>query len=149
MIANDAEDRVFDGITYDVLIRVREQNPRARVIAEAVDDRNRARLIGAGATVIVRPIRAYPEMTVTSIVHPGSSDIIENLISASDDHIAVMSGSYRGAWKTLVRDTLESGAGLPIAARLASGQVITAPAPDTDIDASALYVLRNASAAQI
>jgi voltage-gated potassium channel len=147
VIADDSDNRVSDGITYDVLIRVREKNRDAKVIAEAVDDRNRARLASAGANVVVRPIRAYPEMTVTSIVHPGSSEVIENLISASDDHIAVLTGSFRGAWKALVRDTLESGSGLPIAARLKSGDMITAPAPDTDIDASALYVLRNARGA--
>lgn len=148
LIADDPDSRVSDGITFDVLIRVREQNTSARLIAEAVDDRNRARLMNAGANVVVRPIRAYPEMTVTSIVNPGSSDIIENLISASDDHIAVVDGAFRGVWKNLVRETFEGGGGLPIALRLASGEILTAPSPDAEVEARALYVLRNTRSAR-
>jgi len=143
LIANDAEDRVSDGITFDVLTRVREINRAARVIVECVDDRNRGRLSTAGANVVVRPIRAYPEMTVTSIVNPGSSHIIENLISASDDHIALVSGDFRGAWKTIVLKSMEGGQGLPIGARLADGRILTAPAPDTQLQADGLYVLRS------
>ena len=146
LIADDPENRVSDGITFDVLTRIREMNQAARVIAECVDDRNRTRLLSAGANVVVRPIRAYPEMTITAIVNPGSSHIIENLISASDDHIALVSGQFRGTWKKLVMQSLEAGSGLPIGARLEDGSVVTAPPPERQLSADALYVLRNARA---
>lgn len=146
LIADDAENRVSDGITFDVLTRIREMNKTARVIAECVDDRNRARLLVAGANVVVRPIRAYPEMTITAIVNPGSSHIMENLISASDDHIAMVAGQFTGTWKQLVLQALEGGNGLPIGARLIDGTIVTAPAPERELSADALYVLRNARA---
>lgn len=147
LIANDPEDRVSDGITFDVLTRVRELNKTARIVAECVDDRNRSRLGSAGADVVVRPIRAYPEMTVTAIVSPGSSHIIENLISASDDHIALVPGEYRGAWKTIVVRCMEAGSGLPIGARLLDGRILTASAPEIELQADALYVLRGSRGA--
>lgn len=143
LIADDAENRVSDGITFDVLTRVRETNPAARLIAECVDDRNRARLVAAGANVVVRPIRAYPEMTVTAIVNPGSSHILENLVSSSDDHVALLPGDFRGTWKAIVLQCLDAGSGLPIGARLRDGTIVTAPAAATELDADALYVLRN------
>lgn len=147
LIADDPENRVSDGITFDVLTRIREMNPTAKVIAECVDDRNRSRLLDTGANVVVRPIRAYPEMTITAIVNPGCSHIIENLISASDDHIALLAGNFNGSWKSLVMASLEAGDGLPIGARLLDGTIVTAPAPDREVAADALYVLRHARVA--
>lgn len=143
LIADNPEDRVSDGITFDVLTRVRELTKTVQVIAECVDDRNRSRLTAAGANVVVRPIRAYPEMTVTAVVNPGSSLILENLVSASDDHIALVPGDFRGAWKTIVLESMDSGRGLPVGARLTDGRVVTSPPPDTEVLADGLYVLRS------
>ena len=141
LVADDPDNRVSDGIAYDVLTRVREQNKTARVLVECVDDRNRRRLLGAGATVVVRPIRAYPEMTITAIADIGSSTILENLVSATGERIVLLPGAFSGSWKRLVGETLERGAGLPIAARLKTGEILTAPAPDRELDAEALFVI--------
>lgn len=141
LIADDPESVVSDGISFDVLTRVREQNKTARVLSECVDDRNRVRMMNAGATVVVRPIRAYPEMTVTAIADIGSSTILENLLSAAGERIILLHGSFVGKWKALVKDTLEGGKGLPIAVRLENGEVLTAPDPERDLRGEALYVV--------
>jgi voltage-gated potassium channel len=141
LIANDPNDRVSDGISYDILTRVREQNRSARVLVECVDDRNRRRLTDVGATVVVRPIRAYPEMTVTAIADIGSSTILENLVSASGERIVLLAGSFTGSWKRLVGDALERGTGLPIAARLRTGEIVTAPPAERELEADALFVI--------
>ena len=141
LVADNVDDRVSDGISYDVLTRVREQNRSARVLVECVDDRNRRRLVAAGATVVVRPIRAYPEMTITAIADIGSSAILENLVSATGERIVLLDGPFAGTWKRLVAETLERGAGLPIAARLRTGEIVTAPAPERELDADALFVI--------
>ena len=141
LVADNVDNRVSDGISYDVLTRVREQNKSARVLVECVDDRNRRRLLDAGATVVVRPIRAYPEMTITAIADIGSSAILENLVSASGERIVLLAGSFAGSWKRLVGETLERGAGLPIAARLKTGEIVTAPPPEREVEADGLFVI--------
>jgi len=146
LIADDPENRVSDGIAFDILTRVREENSRAVVIVECVDDRNRARLKAGGANVVIRPIRAYPEMTVTALTNPGSSEIIENLVSAVGERIVLVTGAFSGRWKSLVLDMLERGDGLPVAARLKDGAIVTAPQPERELDADARYVLKSSAA---
>jgi voltage-gated potassium channel len=114
------------------------------VLAECVDDRNRSRLTAAGATVVLRPNRAYPEMTVTALMHPGSSEILENLVSAVGERIVLVKGEFRGRWKALVLQFLERGEGLPVAARLKGGAIVTAPPAERELEGDALYVLKSA-----
>jgi voltage-gated potassium channel len=109
-----------------------------------VDDRNRTRLAAAGANVVLRPIRAYPEMSITALMHPGSSEILENLVSAVGERIVLVKGEFRGRWKALVLQFLERGEGLPVAARLKGGAIVTAPAADRELEGDALYVLKSA-----
>ncbi len=147
ILADDPENRVSDGIAYDVLARVKEANKSAAVLAECVDDRNRGRLVAAGANVVLRPIRAYPEMTITALMHPGSSDVLENLISAGGENIVLVRGAVRGRWKTLVQDSLERGDGLPLAVRLKDGSILTAPTAERELEGEGLYILKSAAGA--
>lgn len=144
VLADNPDTSVSDGITYDVVSRLREQNAAMEILAECVDDRNRGRLLKDGASVVVRPIRAYPEMTVTALMHPGSSDILENLVSAAGESIELVQRAFSGTWKALVGESLERGEGLPLAVRLKDGTIVTAPPADRQLDAVALYILRSA-----
>jgi voltage-gated potassium channel len=144
ILAERPGDRSSDGTMYDLLSRVRELNPTVPVLVEAVDDRNRKRFKSAGATAVVRPVRAYPEITLTALLHPGSSDVVENLVTGGGERIALVNGKFRGRWNMLVQELLESGTGLPVAVRLKDGAVLTAPASDMEIDCDGLYVLKSA-----
>lgn len=143
VLADNPDSSVSDGIAYDIVSRLREQNATMDILAECVDDRNRGRLLKDGANVVVRPIRAYPEMTVTALMHPGSSDILENLVSAAGESIELVQRSFSGTWKALVGEMLEGGEGLPLAVRLKDGTIVTAPPADRQLEAVALYILRS------
>lgn len=146
VLAQDPDHATADGIAYDIVSRLRELNAAVRIVVECVDDRNRGRLMRDGANIVVRPNRAYPEMTVTALMHPGTSDILENLVSAADESIVLVERAYRGSWKALVTASLERDEGLPIAVRLKGGRVLTAPPASSEVDAEAVYYLKTGAA---
>lgn len=78
-------DKASDGRTFDIIHRLKELTVQGTILAECVEDSNRERLHNAGADVIIRPIRAYPEMTVRAFVAPGSEAIIENMFTHAGD----------------------------------------------------------------
>lgn len=85
VLAKDEHDESSDGRTFDILHRLKDLNVDATVLAECVDDTNRQRLDDAGANIVIRPIRAYPEMIVRAFDAPGSERIIENMFNSDDD----------------------------------------------------------------
>jgi voltage-gated potassium channel len=147
VLADDPEATLSDGLSYDVVSRVREVNRTCELIVQCVDDRNRPRLVAAGANVAMRPVHAYPEIIVTGLLYPGCIEVMENLFTAAGERLTLVKGSFRGTWRTLVGDMLARDAGLPIAARLAGGKVLTAPHAEQAIEAEGLYVLVSSGAA--
>jgi len=141
LLAGDPEASMSDSFSFDIVSRVRDANKTCQMISQCVDDRNQPRLLAAGATSVMRPVRGYPEIIVTSLLHPGSMEVLANLFSAADEHIELVHGEFRGTWLTLVNDMLARDAGLPIAVRLADGRVLTAPLAQEWIEAKGLYVL--------
>ena len=141
VLANDPDASMSDSFSFDIVSRVREANKTCEMISQCVDDRNQSRLLAAGANAVMRPVRGYPEIIVTSLLHPGSMQVLANLFSAADEHIELVRGAFCGTWSTLVNDMLARDAGLPIAVRLADGQVLTAPLAQKWIEAEGLYVL--------
>jgi len=85
VLAKDENDESSDGHTFDILHRLKDLKVDASVLAECVDDKNRNRLEIAGANIVIRPIRAYPEMIVRAFDAPGSERIIENMFNSEDD----------------------------------------------------------------
>lgn len=85
VLAKDEHDENSDGRTFDILHRLKDLNVSAGILAECVEDNNRKRLEDAGANIVIRPIRAYPEMIVRAFSAPGSERIIENMFNSEDD----------------------------------------------------------------
>ena len=85
VLAEREGERISDAYTFDAVSRLRERGARARIVAECVDDRNRERLLKAGASTVVRPLRGYPEMVVRAIVAPGAEQIVERMFSSEGD----------------------------------------------------------------
>ena len=85
VLAKDEDDESSDGRTFDILHRLKNCQVKATVLAECVEDSNRQRLQEAGANILIRPIRAYPEMIVRAFVTPGSELIIENMFNSDGD----------------------------------------------------------------
>jgi len=85
VLTKDENDESSDGRTFDILHRLKDLKVKASILAECVEDSNRKRLEDAGANIVIRPIRAYPEMIVRAYDTPGSERIIENMFNSEND----------------------------------------------------------------
>ena len=116
VIASDHADSQSDSLTFDVLDRIKEIGSKALIVAEAINDDNRKRLQRAGATIVVRPIRAYPGFLVRSLVAPGTEEVLEDFFTHDNAHMHRCNISFQGqCWQDLICRFVTSGAGIPMA----------------------------------
>jgi len=142
ILAWQEEDPSSDGNAFDVICRLRDVNATAKIVAECVDDNNRRRLEDAGATLVLRAVRAYPEMIIGGLLNPGSTTILENLFTAEGERIITADGVFTGLWADIVAQYVRDDGGTPIAYRDArSGDIVTAPRGGTEVSADALFLL--------
>jgi len=116
VLAKDEDDERSDGRTFDILHRLNDLNIGATVLAECVEDSNRKRLENAGANIVIRPIRAYPEMIVRAFDAPGSERIIENMFNSEGDRYRRYDIDISGmAWSEVVTRLITDNAGIAVA----------------------------------
>jgi voltage-gated potassium channel len=147
ILAEQEDDRDSDSRTFDVLYRLQELKLRddALVLAECVDDDNRQRFRLAGAKVIIRPMRAYPEMLIRGLVAPGSEQIIENLFSSLGDLYMRYDVSIKQlSWKDIVCQLIRQDLGTAVAyINHETGLCETNPHANTLISTESLFVMAN------
>ena len=153
VIADDAYAARSDALTFDVLSRIRQLERRREgvIVAEVVEDANRRRILEAGATTVVRPVRAYPELVVRALVAPGVEQVLENLFTHDAARLARFDVGFAGLrWGDVVVSFVNGGAGTPLgyidgggvhtnppAGRVCSGSaVITLVADTTEVTRS-------------
>ncbi|MCE2460601.1 MAG: two pore domain potassium channel family protein [Pseudomonadales bacterium] len=130
VIAGESNDPRADALTYDILSRIADIRTKASIVVEAVDDGNRQRLLDAGATTVVRPVRAYPEIVVRAMIEPGTEQVLENLFTHEADRLARFDAEFANLrWRTVVSQFVQGGAGLPLG-YVDSNGVHTNPSPD-------------------
>ena len=145
VIADEPSDPRCDAHTYDILSRLGANAAEARtnrvVVAEVVDDVNRARMLAAGATTTVRPVRAYPELVVRALVAPGVEQVLETLFTHESEHLARFEAPFSALrWGSIVASFVDGGAGVPLA-YIDAGGVHTNPHQDDVCDGSAIITL--------
>ncbi|MBF0265442.1 MAG: hypothetical protein HQL46_09225 [Gammaproteobacteria bacterium] len=146
ILAKDEQDINSDSRTFDILYRLKQMDVmQPLILAECVDDKNREKFKEMGADIVLRPIRAYPEMLVRGLAAPGSEQIIENLFSAEGEHYLRYDIQLSGLqWKNIVIKLLEKDFGLAIAyIDINTGALITNPLAHEEIAASALILMSN------
>lgn len=143
VLARRDSDRISDGETFDILHRLREIGTKGRILAESVEDSNRERLRRAGASIVVRPLRGYPEMIVRGLVAPGAELLLEDLFTARGDECWRYDIRVSGlSWAEVVRRLVETDIGIPVGFRDAAAQQTRVnPPPDTVVEADKLYVI--------
>ncbi len=143
VLAKNESDRSSDGRTFDILHRVSELGTKGTVLAECVDDRNRERLLKAGADIIIRPMRAYPALIVRSLVAPGSEQIFENLfVSTGDVYTRFDVDVSKRTWSDIVCALITNEIGTAVAyVDRGDGNLHTNPAAGARVDAAALIVM--------
>ncbi|WP_349367749.1 ion channel [Salinarimonas sp.] len=143
VLALDDGDAASDGRTFDIVDRLREMGAGGRIIAECVDDANRPRMVRAGADVVVRPLRGYPEMIVRALAAPGAEAILEDLFTSRGDECWRYDVEVSGRpWREIVRLLTDEDIGVPIAYRAAvDGRMVINPPPKSRVEADKLFVL--------
>jgi voltage-gated potassium channel len=143
VLAEQADDKRSDGVTFDILHRLHEMGCKARIVAECVADANRERLRRAGASIVTRPIRFYPEIVVRAMTSPGAEIILENLFIARGDECVGFKVTVEGRrWADIAVGLMEHDVGTAIAyAAAEDGTIHTNPGPDERVHARAVYVL--------
>ena len=122
VIADEPFDSRCDAHTYDILHRLRRNDgapvgasPGRVVVAEVVDDANRERIVAAGATTTVRPIRAYPELVVRALAAPGVEQVLENLFTHESDHLARFDATFENLrWGDILASFVVGHGGIPM-----------------------------------
>lgn len=142
ILAEQEGERLSDSRTFDIIHRLRERGIKVRIVAECVDDLNRARLKRAGASAIVRPLRGYPEMIVRAIVAPGTEWIIERLFSSEGDECLRFDVTVADiVWADVVSAILAGNFGTPVGYADEEGLPHSNPPPHSVVTAQALFVL--------
>ncbi len=142
LLAWDGQDARSDGVAFDVINRITDLNSQVTIVSECVEDTNRQRLKNAGASLVLRPIRAYPEMIVSGIASPGATIILENLFTMEGERIRREDRDFSGSWKEVVTEYLEADLGIAIAYRRRNTDtIITAPSAHEQVQADAVFLL--------
>ena len=141
VLSKDKSDVISDSINFELVDRLRELGVKARVLVEVVQDSNRTRMLKVGADNVTRPIRAYPEFLMRSIIAPGSEKVIETLFDSKGEECIRYDIEQKNKWLDVVTKLVANDIGIPVAYIDHEGEVINNPHPDTIIDAKALFVI--------
>lgn len=145
IIADEIYDPRSDAHTFDILGRIRELGTDATIVAEVVDDANRQRILDAGATTVIRPIRAYPEFVVRALTAPGVEQVLETMFTHEAGRLARFDAQFEGLrWRDVVVNFARGNAGIPMGYFDQHG-VHTNPAPDEVCSGSGIITLINDS----
>lgn len=144
VLASDPFEAQFtydDSLTFDIAHRIRQAGYEGHLVAEAVDSRNRPRILEAGATAVVLPVRAFPGLLSRALFHPGMEKVIESLFDSHGNECISMSVGVDGeTWGNVIQSYVKKKAGTPIAYAY-RGEVFTEPNLKTTVTADTLYLL--------
>ncbi|WP_392386053.1 ion channel [Marinomonas primoryensis] len=144
ILCQDTQDSYCDSSTFDTLHRIQELNPSAFIMAEAINDSNRPRFKAAGARAVIRPVRAYPEMLVRSLIAPGTEQVLEDLFRHQGDHTIRLNVRLEGVtWAQVVTTLIQKNIGTALGYVQKNGDIITHPQTYSIIDAEGLIILIN------
>jgi voltage-gated potassium channel len=142
VISHNAASINPDSQTIDILEHLNSIPLKAFVVAECVDDDNRKRFTRLAADTVIRPVRAYPELVVRSLVAPGTEQVMEDMFTYHGAHQNRYQVSLKGVlWKEVVCAIMQAGLGTVLAYIKASGELITAPRANEEIEAVALIIM--------
>jgi len=141
LLASDSNNQASDAMTLNLLILLKELGVKIPILAEAVEDANRERFIRYGATSVLRPVRAYPEIMVRAMVAPGAEVIMEDLFSYGGVYPKRINVRIEGRWGEIANKVIQHDFGVPIGYVSCSNRVESSPATDHDVDAIALILI--------
>lgn len=130
-----------DSLVFDLTHHLRELGVKGKIISEVTGDKNRSRVLKMGADHVIRPIRAYPELLVRTILAPGTEQIIEDLFDSIDEECVRYNINIKMKWIDLVQQSLKAGIGTPIGCMDKKGNIYTCPEPEKLFEITAIFVI--------
>lgn len=144
VLCPETQNSHSDSLTFDTLHRIQALNSSAFIITEAINDSNRPRFKAAGANAVIRPVRAYPEMLVRSLVAPGTEQVLEDLFHHQGDHTIRLNIRLNDVtWATVVSTLIQHDIGTALGYVQKNGEIVTHPKAHALIEAEGLIVLVN------
>lgn len=141
LIAKEERNGISNSITYNTLCLLRENGIKSHIIAETTKECDRERFIQAGASAVIRPIRAYPEMVVRAMINENNAMFLENMFSSQGDEPIVFNYQYSGSWKNIIIMCLELDVGTPVGYINKDGTLISNPSANDNVDSKQLQIL--------
>lgn len=141
VLATDDTDPKSDSITFDYVSRARDANPNAEIIAESVLDENKDRLIRAGATRVIRPVRSMPELLLKAILAPGAEEAITDLLDTENEETLRYDVKIKAPWGQIAAQSILQDIGTAIGFIDAQGNTHTSFHPQAVADVHALLLL--------
>ncbi len=141
VIAKSETDPTSDSITLDAVTRIRALGARGHLVVECLDERNRERMVKAGASAVVRPTRVYPEIMARALAHPGSEKVLEEILDAGGAECMRLDVGWDGPWKELAGRLIDAGVGTALAYESPEGAVQVNPQAGDKIRARAVFAL--------
>lgn len=141
ILAKSETDPTADSIILDAITRVRSLSKDVHLVAECRDDRNRERMVKAGASAVVRPTRVYPEIMARALAHPGSEKVLEEILDAGGAECMRLEVGWDGAWKDLVGRLIDAEVGTAVGYESTEGAVLVNPRFKDKIRARAVFAL--------
>jgi len=144
ILARDGSDPLSDSLTFDILSRIQDIGSSSTILVECIVDENRQRLKRAGATVVIRPIRAYPELLVRALATPGTEVVLENLFTHDESNLQRIDLHFNQIkWKDIVTVFLNNDFGIPLA-YIDAGGVHSNPAAQQVCSGSSIISMTSA-----
>jgi len=141
LLASDYASADSDALTLNLLVMLSDLGIRTPTLAEAVLDESRERFIRFGATLVLRPVRAYPEIVVRALVAPGSEVIMEDLFTYGGVYPKRINVEVQGRWGDIASSMICANFGVPLGYVSVSDRVETSPDAHHEVDAKALMVM--------
>lgn len=93
---------------------------------------------------MIRPVRAYPEMLVRSLMAPGTEQVLEDLFRHQGDHTIRLNIHLENVtWAKVVTTLIQKDIGTALGYIQENGDVVTHPQTHAVIHATGLIVLIN------
>lgn len=147
ILAKSETDPSSDSVTLDAITRVRSLSGKVHLVVECLDGRNRARMIGAGASAVVRPTRVYPEIMARALAHAGSEKVLEEILDAGGAECMRLEVAWSGSWKELAARLIEADIGTAVGYESHDGAILVNPRSTENIRARAIFALITGEAA--
>ena len=141
ILAKSESDPTSDSVTMDAITRVRSLSMDVHLVVECLDDRNRTRMVKAGASAVVRPTRVYPEIMARALAHPGSEKVLEEILDAGGAECVRLEIAWHGSWKDLVGRLIDAEVGTAVGYESPEGAIRVNPHSSETIRARAIFAL--------